>query len=244
MVGFTVTLALMMGLVSLPIWISTSRDWLKHFKKKFFLQRWEEEMYCMLSTRWRRWLFHQVVQQGHMVGGTFLGSHLFHCEWVASPCVNNLHWFTISSLPSWTTLEHISLCVHGEDCIVIVSRFLVCAWRRLPCYSQSEWEASLFQFTGAADVRNVWCTVFLQLTKFFDRKGASVVLCCRTPLLCVCVCVCFVGGGGGAWVTIINTCRAPHLEMNPKRFSVATNRQQTMATTYIKSTFIVILHIG
>ena len=137
MVGFTVTLALMMGLVSLPIWISTSRDWLKHFKKKIFLQRWEEEMYCMLSTRWRRWLFHQVVQQGHMVGGTFLGSHLFHCEWVASPCVNNLHWFTISSLPSWTTLEHISLCVHGEDCIVIVNHGLVCAWRRLHCYSQS-----------------------------------------------------------------------------------------------------------
>ena len=47
-----------------------------------------------------------------------------------------------------------SLCVHGEDCIVTVSHVLVCAWRRLHCYSQPEWEESLFRFMGAADVRN------------------------------------------------------------------------------------------
>ena len=48
----------------------------------------------------------------------------------------------------------VTLNVHGEDCIVIASRYLECAWRRLHCYSQSEWEERLFRFMGAADVRN------------------------------------------------------------------------------------------
>ena len=84
-----------------------------------------------------------------------------------------------------------SLCVHGEDCIVVASLN-----GRKACFGL--WVLQMSEMEP--------CTVFLQLTKFFDRKGASVVLCCRTPQLCVCECVymcvrcecvCVWGGGGG-----------------------------------------------
>ena len=63
-------------------------------------------------------------------------------------------------------------------------------------------------------------------------------MCARCE--CVCLCVCVWGGGGGDISKNNNTCQAPYLEMSPKRFSAATNKQPTMTTTYIKSTFIVI----
>ena len=56
------------------------------------------------------------------------------------------------------------------------------------------------------------------------------------------MCVCGGGGGGGGGGDMSNnnnTCQAPYLEMSPKHFSAATNRQPTMTTPYIKSTFTV-----